>query len=70
MLAWWAAYAPACAGEAAGPSLIWQMAYVSAGALILHVGLLAAVILLWRDPAVGARLAMIVAARRAALRSR
>ena len=69
-LAWWAAYALACAGAAAGPGLIWQMASVRAGALTLHVGLLAALILLWRDPAVGARLAMIVAARRAALRSR
>jgi hypothetical protein len=67
---WWAAYALACAGAAAGPGLIWQMASVRAGAVTLHVGLLAALILLWRDPAVGARLAMIVAARRAALRSR
>ena len=69
-LPWWAAYALACAGAAAGPGLIWQMASVRAGALTLHVGLLAVLILLWRDPAVGARLAMIVAARRAALRSR
>ena len=69
-LPWWAAYALACAAAAAGPCLIWQMASVSAGALILHVGLLAALILLWRDPAVGARLAMMIAARRAALRSR
>ena len=68
-LAWWAAYALACAGAAAGPVLIWRMAYVSAGALTLHVGLLTALILLWRDPAVGARLAMMIAARRAALRS-
>jgi hypothetical protein len=69
-LPWWAAYALACAAAAAGPGLIWQMASVGAGALILHVGLLAALILLWRDPAVGARLAMMIAARRAALRSR
>ena len=69
-LAWWAAYSLACAGAAAGPVLIWRMAYVSAGALTLHVGLLTALILLWRDPVVGARLAMIVAARRSALRSR
>jgi hypothetical protein len=69
-LAWWAAYALACAGMAAGPGLIWQMASVRAGALTLHVGLLAGLILLWRDPAVGARLAIIVAARRAKLRLR
>jgi hypothetical protein len=46
------------------------MAYVGAGALTLHVGLLAGLILLWRDRAVGARLAKIVDARRAKLRSR
>jgi len=68
--AWWAAYALACAGAAAGPGLIWQMAHVGAGALTLDVGLLAALILLWRDPVVGARLAMMVDARRAKLRSR
>jgi hypothetical protein len=68
--AWWAAYALTCAAAAAGPALIWQMAYVGAGALTLHVGLLAGLILLWRDRAVGARLAKIVDARRAKLRSR
>ncbi len=67
--AWWAAYALACAATAAGPSLIWQMAYIGAGALTLHIGLLAALILLWRDPAVGARLAMMIDAWRAKLRS-
>jgi hypothetical protein len=66
----WAAYAAACAGAAAGPSLIWQIAHVGAGALTFYVGLLAALILLWRDPAVGARLAMMVDAWRAKLRSR
>lgn len=69
-LAWWAAYALACAATTAGPGLIWRMAYVGAGALILHIGLLAALILLWRDPAVGARLAMTIDAWRAKLRSR
>jgi hypothetical protein len=66
-LAWWAAYALACAGMAAGPGLIWQMAYVRTGALLLHAGLFAALILLWRDPAMGARLGAMVAARRAAI---
>ena len=68
--AWWAAYALACAGMAAGPGLIWQMAYVRTGALLLHAGLFAALILLWRDPAMGARLSTMVAARRAVLRAR
>jgi hypothetical protein len=65
-----AAYALAFAGMAAGPGLIWQMAYVRTGALLLHAGLFAALILLWRDPAMGARLGAMVAARRAVLRAR
>lgn len=69
-LVWWVAYALACAGMAVGPSLIWQMAYVRTGALLLHVGMFAVLILLWRDPAMGARLGMMVAARRAVLRAR
>jgi hypothetical protein len=69
-LAWWAAYALACAGMAAGPGLIWQMEYVRTGALLLHAGLFAALILLWRDPAMSARLGTMVAARRAALQAR
>jgi uncharacterized membrane protein YuzA (DUF378 family) len=59
-----AAYAAACAAMAAGPGLIWGMVHVGAGALLLHGGLAAALVLLWRDPAVGRRLAIRVAARR------
>ncbi len=65
-LAWWVTYALACAGMAAGPGLIWQMAYVRTGALLLHAGLFAALMLLWRDPVMGARLNTMVAARRRA----
>jgi hypothetical protein len=65
-----AAYALACGTMAAGPVLIWSMVQVGAGALLLHGGLLAGLLLLWRDPVVGARLASLVSARRAALRSR
>ena len=68
-LAWWAAYALACAGMVAGPGLIWQMAYVRTGALLQRAGLFAVLILLWRDPVTGARLSRMVAARRAMLRS-
>ena len=60
-----AGYVLACAAMAAGPGLIWQMAHVAGGALLLHGGLLAAIVLLWRDPAVGARLAERLTARRA-----
>jgi hypothetical protein len=66
----WAAYALACAAAAVGPGLIWRMAHVGAGALTFYVGLLGASVLLWRDPAVGARLAITVNAWRAKLRSR
>ncbi len=67
---WFAAYAVACAAMAAGPGLLWHMDAVRTGAALLHGGLLVAVILVWRDPAVGARLAAIIAARRARLSPR
>jgi hypothetical protein len=66
-LPWLAAYAGAGAALASGPGLIWGLVHVGAGAALLHGGLLAGVVLLWRDPVVGDRLAALVAARRAAL---
>jgi hypothetical protein len=62
---WFAAYAVAAMAMAAGPGLIWGMAHVAFGAVLLHAGLLATLLLLWRDPAVGQRLGAMVAARRA-----
>ncbi len=59
-----AAYITSAAAMSAGPGLIWGMVHVGWGALLLHGGLLAAVLLLWRDPAVAARLEALVAARR------
>jgi hypothetical protein len=67
---WLGAYAAACAAMAAGPGLIWGMAHVGLGAALLHGGLFATCLLLWRDRAVGVRLSAIVAARRAALATR
>jgi hypothetical protein len=67
-LPWLAGYAAAAAAMAAGPGLIWDMAHVRLGALALHGGLVAAVLLLWRDPGMAARLREAVAARRRALR--
>lgn len=61
---WFAAYAASCAAMAAGPVLIWQMAYVGTGTLLLHGGLLGAGVLLWRDPALAGRLQAVIAARR------
>jgi hypothetical protein len=49
---------------AAGPGLIWGMAHIGLGAILLHGGLFATIILFWRDPAVGAQLARIVDRRR------
>jgi hypothetical protein len=65
-----AAYAVTCAAMAAGPGLIWSMSHVALGALLLHGGLFATVLLLWNDPAVGARLADMVAARRRTIATR
>ena len=65
--AWFAAYAIACGAMGAGPALIWSMAHVGMGALLLHGGLAAAVLLLWRDPGVADRLSAMIAARRASL---
>jgi hypothetical protein len=67
---YFALYALAAAAMAAAPGLIWAMAHVGLGALLLHGGLLATLLLLWRDPEVAARLDALVAARRAALRAR
>jgi hypothetical protein len=65
-----AGYAAACGAMAAGPALIWDMAHVGAGALLLHGGLLATILLLWRDPGTAAVLERAIATRRAALRGR
>jgi hypothetical protein len=64
-----ALYALATAGMAAGPGLIWTMAHVASGAFALHAGLIASMLLLWRDPEVARRLELLVARKRAALRS-
>jgi hypothetical protein len=67
---WFSAYAVALAAMAAGPGLIWDMTHVSLGAALLHGGLLATIILLFRDRELGARLSAIVAARRGSRRVR
>ncbi len=66
---WMVGYALAAGLMAAGPGLIWDMTYLRTGAVLLHGGLLATLLLLWCDPATGSRLAAIVAARRAAIAS-
>ena len=58
-------YGTCCAVMAAGPGLIWGMAHVGLGALLLHGGLVALLVLLWRDPAIPVRLEAALALRRA-----
>jgi hypothetical protein len=61
------AYGLAGAAMAAGPGLIWSLAQLKLGALLLHGGLLSALVLLWRDGAVRERLSAAIASRRAVL---
>lgn len=61
-----AAYVAAGAIMMVGPGLIWGLWHIALGAALLHAGLLATLLLLWRDPHVGARLALLVEARRKA----
>lgn len=65
-----AAYAVVCAAMAAGPGLIWFLAYLGPAALLLHGGVAAAVVLLWRDDASSLLLERTLARRRASLHAR
>ncbi len=67
--AWLAAYSLAGMAMMAGPGLVWGLAHVGLGALLLHAGLATTLLLLWRDKQVGTRLAALVARRRASLRA-
>lgn len=69
-LGWLLTYLATGAAMAAGPVLIWGMAHVGLGSLLLHGGLFATLVALWRDPAVAARLGAMVEARRGGLLSR
>jgi hypothetical protein len=66
----WVCYALAAGAAWAGPGLIWGLAHIALGALLLHGGLIAMAMLVWRDPAARARLSEIIARRKAALRTR
>ncbi len=59
-----AGYALAGAAMAAGPGLIASMSHVAAGALLLHAGLLATILMLWQDPATTHRLQTLINRRR------
>ena len=66
----WGGYALAAAATWAGPGLIWGLAHVRLGTLLLHSGLIATAVLVWRDLATSGRLSEIIARRRAALQAR
>ncbi len=66
----WSAYALAAGAAWAGPGLVWGLAHIVLGSLLLHGGLIAMALLIWRDPAAIARLSEIIARRRAAPRAR
>jgi hypothetical protein len=66
----WSGYALAAAATWTGPGLIWGLAHIALGALLLHGGLIATALLLWRDPAMRARLSELVARRRGAVQAR
>ena len=66
----WGGYALAAAASWAGPGLIWGLAHILLGTVLLHGGLIATAVLVWRDPATRARLSDIIARRRAASRAR
>ncbi len=59
-----ASYAVAVMGMAVGPGLIWGMIHLKLGAALLHGGLFATIILLWRDPAVAQRFDAMIRVRR------
>ncbi len=62
-LRWLAAYGVAGGAMAAGPGMIWAMAHVGLGALLLHGGLLATILLLWRDKATAGRMQAMLSRR-------
>ncbi len=66
----WGGYALAAAATWAGPGLIWGLAHIGQGTLLLHGGLVATAVLVWRDPATGRLLSEIIARRRATSQAR
>jgi hypothetical protein len=56
-------YALVSVAMASGPILIRGMTHLVLGAVLLHAGLAAGALMLWRDPATTARLKALIAAR-------
>ncbi len=62
---WFAAYAAALGAMALGPGLVWGMYHLYLGSAAMNGGLIATLILLWRDPGVGLGLDEALRRRRA-----
>ena len=60
---WLATYTISAGLMTAGPGLIWGMEHVALGASMLHGGLAALILLLWRDPATAALLKDLAVSR-------
>lgn len=58
-----AAYTASAAAMTLSIGLIWHMAHVGQGALLMHAGLIGTLVLLFRDKAVGQRLASALKVR-------
>ena len=58
-----AAYIASAAAMTLSIGLIWHMAHVGPGAVLMHAGLIGTLVLLFRDKAVGQRLASALKAR-------
>lgn len=63
-------YALVSLAMAAGPALIWCLAYLGPASILLHGGVAAAVLLLWRDEAMSELLEGAISRRRSLIRSR
>ena len=58
-----AGYALAGMSMSVSLGLIWHMAHVSAGAFLMHAGLITTLVMLFRDKAVGERLSGLLKTR-------
>ncbi len=64
------AYALVCSAMAAGPGMIWYMAYLGPASLLLHGGVALSALLLWQDRTVATLLDQAIQRRRAVIRNR
>ncbi len=62
-------YAVACLAMAAGPGLIWFLAYIGPASVLLHGGVAGAAVLVWRDGVSSRLLDAALRRRRAAIRT-